>query len=130
LYDYTCCKKKTSKKYPGSISMSVLCHRLPSVIAVVLLFGLPQAAFSDPAPLLIAPHISGQEFCPLAAENPEIVTNEAAEEYCASHDQNSSAPLRALLDSVGPVTSPSGHFQLGYVLGFPLMRYFKESGGS
>jgi len=87
-------------------------------------------AFADPAPLLIAPHISGQAFCPLAAENPDIATEEAADAYCASRDQNSSAPLRAMLDSVGPVTSPSGHFQLGYVLDFPLMRYYRQSGGS
>jgi hypothetical protein len=110
--------------------MPLLDRWLSFAVTGALLFCVLDGALGDPAPLLIAPNISGQEFCPLAAENPQIVTDEAAEEYCTQHDQNSSAPLRTLLDGIGPTTSPSGHFQLGYVLGLPLMRYYKETGGS
>jgi len=105
-----------------------LCRFAP-VTAVVVILGISGGALADRASLLIAPNIAGQEYCPAAAENPEIVTDQAAAEYCARHNQNSSARIAAFLDGIGPVTSPSGHFQLGYSLDLPLMRYYKKSGG-
>jgi hypothetical protein len=78
--------------------------------------------------LLIAPHIQGEAFCPEAAADPTIIVDDAAAALCAKAHSNAAARISALLDAVGPRTSPSGHYALGYTLTLPLMRYARWDG--
>lgn len=110
--------------------MSFFIYRISVAVAAAVSLTISACAFADQPPLLIAPNVAGQEYCPAAAENPEIMTDEAAAEYCTAQNQNASMRIAAFLDGIGPATSPSGHFQLGYTLDLPLMRYYKKFGGA
>lgn len=78
---------------------------------------------ADNRTLLIAPHISGESFCPEAATNRNIVDGDAAAQVCVRARSNAGRRISALLDAIGPAVSPSGHYALGYMLTLPLMRY-------
>jgi hypothetical protein len=87
----------------------------------------PKAA-DDRSVMLIAPHIQGETYCPEAAADPKIIDEDAAAARCAQARSNAAARISALLDAVGPVHSPSGHYALGYTLTLPLMRYVRPNG--
>jgi hypothetical protein len=78
--------------------------------------------------LLIAPHIQGEAYCPEAAADPKIIVDDEAAAVCARAHSNAAARISALLDALGPRTSPSGHYALGYTLTLPLMRYARWDG--
>lgn len=78
--------------------------------------------------LLIAPHIQGEEYCPEAAADPSVIDPDGAAALCARSRSNAASRVSALLDAVGPRTSPSGHYALGYTLTLPLMRYVRPHG--
>lgn len=78
--------------------------------------------------LLIAPHIQGAVYCPEAAADPSVVDDDVAAALCARARSNGASRVSALLDAVGPRTSPSGHYTLGYTLTLPLMRYVRPQG--
>lgn len=78
--------------------------------------------------LLIAPHIQGEAYCPEAVADRSIIVDDAAAALCARAHSNSAARISALLDALGPRTSPSGRYALGYTLTLPLMRYLRWDG--
>lgn len=79
-------------------------------------------------PLIIAPHIEGEVFCPAAADNPEVKTDEQAWALCAARHETSAARLAGFLDTLQPKPSASGQFALGYTLTIPVMGLFVRSG--
>jgi hypothetical protein len=78
--------------------------------------------------LLIAPHIQGEVYCPQAAADPSVVDEDVAAAVCARARSNGATRVSALLDAMGPRTSPSGRYALGYTLTLPLMRYVRADG--
>lgn len=86
----------------------------------------PAQPIPKPQPLLLAPFLSGQYFCNEAVTDPLVLNEEDAALLCASKGQNGAARITAALDTIGPKTSPSGKYQLGYTLTMPMFRYFKK----
>ncbi len=83
-----------------------------------------------PAPsrsLLIAPNINGADFCPEAATDITITAPGQAEEYCRRIGSNAAPAIKAALDALGPVKSPSGDYELGYTLSLPLLSFYTKS---
>ena len=97
--------------------------------AFVIAYSLaPATAKTDNGPpLLIAPHISGETFCSASVDNPAVTDEEAAAILCTGKGQNAANRINAVLDQIGPKRSPLGHFELGYTLNLPLMRFFTRS---
>ena len=77
--------------------------------------------------LVIAPHVSGTEFCDSAVADLAIGTEDDAQAACARKGENAADRITALLDRIGPPVSPSGHFALGYTLDLPLMRFYAKT---
>ncbi len=94
--------------------------------ACLLALAVPASAAAAPA-MLIAPHIAGQSFCTSIVQENKIAGEEPAARACAARGENAASRITALLDSVGPTLSPSGHFALGYTLNLPLMRFYTKS---
>lgn len=86
----------------------------------------PIKPIPQPQPLLLAPFLSGQYFCDEAVTNPFVLNEEDAALLCASKGKNGAVRITAALDAIGPKTSPSGKYQLGYTLTMPMFRYFKK----
>ena len=80
--------------------------------------------------MVIAPMLAGAFFCDEASANPGITSEEQAALYCAANGKTAAKNISALLDSVGPVQSPSGRYELGYTLIVPILRYFKKVDGA
>jgi hypothetical protein len=106
-----------------------------AALALVAISGCDRTAKStfaaDPGAgrvLVIAPHIQGEAYCPKAANDPRIIDEDVAAAVCARAHQNAAGRVAALLDAVGPARSPSGHYELGYTLTLPLMRYVRPAG--
>ncbi|MEB0055547.1 beta-galactosidase [Variovorax sp. LG9.2] len=76
--------------------------------------------------LLIAPHIDGANFCEAAVNNESIRNEEAAARFCGAKGETGASRISTALDKIGPKSSPSGQYMLGYTLSLPLMRYFKK----
>ena len=89
------------------------------LLATVLLALAPIAGRA--APLVIAPHIAGEVFCPAAVDNLSILEDEQAWGLCAARGQNAAKQLTAFLNGIGPKLSPSGKYALGYTLGVPVL---------
>jgi hypothetical protein len=89
---------------------------------------LPAGSYSPPA-MVIAPFISGEYFCDDAANDTNVTNDDGATALCAAEGKSGADRVTALLDSLGPVTSPSGNYQLGYTLDMPLLRYVKQIDG-
>ena len=105
--------------------------RLSSVGAILLMVFTPAARSADRStPLLIAPHIQGEAFCPAADADPKIVTQDDAAALCAKLHANAAAKITQILDAIGPELSPSRTYALGYMLTLPLMRYAIWRNGS
>lgn len=90
---------------------------------------LPPAAFYSPSAMVIAPFISGEYFCDDALNNTSVFNDDDATALCAAERKSGADRVTELLNSLGPVTSPSGNFQLGYTLDMPLLRYVKQING-
>lgn len=99
-----------------------------SLLALGLILTAPADAAE--AQLLIAPHIAGQDFCPQAADDPDVRTDTDAAALCRRQGANGAARIAALLDALGPPVSPSGHFALGYTLSLRLASYFTRRDGA
>jgi hypothetical protein len=80
--------------------------------------------------LVIAPMMAGTFFCEEAIGNPAVADEDAAARYCASLGRNGAARIGAALDAIGPKTSPSGAYLLGYTLIVPAFRYFTKVNGA
>ena len=80
-------------------------------------------------PLVIAPFLSGEYFCDDAVSNTSVLNDDEAATLCASEGKTAADRVSAVLDTLGPKSSPSGKFQLGYTLDLPLLRYFKQING-
>lgn len=109
---------------------------LVAVIASVLLGGqelsvaTPHEADLRPNSLLIAPNISGAAFCPEAEADRSISNEVQAEALCRHIGSNAAPAIKAALDAIGPVKSPSGAYELGYTLSFSLLSFYeREPGG-
>jgi hypothetical protein len=74
--------------------------------------------------LLIAPFISGQHFCEEAVDDPAVRNDNEAAFHAAALGKTGASRLGQMLDTIGPLVSPSGRFALGYTLNIPLLRYF------
>ncbi len=96
-------------------------------LALGLLLTMPAAA--EPQ-LLIAPHIEGQDFCPQAVDDPAVLFDIDAVALCRAKGANGAARIAALLDSIGPAVSPSGHYALGYMIALRLASYFVPRDGT
>jgi hypothetical protein len=90
----------------------------------------PAKGFEDAhRTLVIAPFLEGDYFCDDAANNPDVLTDDEAAALCAAEGETAADRVSAELDSLGPETSPSGNFRLGYTLEIPLLRYVRLTGG-
>lgn len=99
--------------------------------AIASTLALPaSAAQLPPGTLLIAPHIMGASYCPAAASDPKIMTDEQADAVCAKAGANAAARIIPALDAIGPIFSPSHKYALGYVLDVPLLRYVSGHSGN
>ena len=78
-------------------------------------------------PLFVTPFIEGEYFCDAAVNNVFIKNDEQAALYCASQRQTGSSRIERVLSELGPITSKSGNYSLGYTLTIPIFRYFKKS---
>ncbi len=103
-------------------------HRLAAVVAIALSqAGLHNANAHAPQ-LIIAPHIDGLAFCQKAVDLG--VTDEfAAIKLCTEANQNAASRIVAALNRIGPVTSPSGEYVLGYTLPLPLLSFYDRWDG-
>jgi hypothetical protein len=81
------------------------------------------------ASLLIAPFLHGEYFCDDALVSPDVVTEDDAAFFCAAEGKNAADAIDATLTAVGPASSPSGHYRLGYTLEIPAFRYFRKING-
>src|SRR6266853_2798355 len=79
--------------------------------------------------LVIAPFITAQSFCDDAVNNVAVQTDDEAALFCASKGKNAANRISAALAALGPATSPSGKYRLGYTLTVPLLRYFENVNG-
>jgi Beta-galactosidase len=79
------------------------------------------------ATLLIAPLMQGEYYCDDAVNNPNVQTEDDAALLCASLGKNGAERINATLSALGPASSPSGKYQLGYTLEIPTFRYFKKT---
>lgn len=86
-------------------------------------------AVVDSPSLLIAPLLQGAYFCEGADLVPGITTDEHAAQYSAERGLTGAPRIEAALSKIGPATSPSGRYELGYTLGVPLLRYFVKRDG-
>lgn len=79
--------------------------------------------------LVVAPFLEGQYFCDDAAADASITNDEQAALLCAAAGKNAAARIEHALSALGPASSPSGNYQLGYTLDVPIFRYFKKVNG-
>lgn len=101
---------------------------MPARLAICLAAALTLPARAAP-PMLIAPHIAGLGFCLAARNDAAVVTDDGAWARCAALGQSVSPVLGPFLDAIGPATSPSGRFALGYTLTLPLLGLYARQGG-
>jgi Beta-galactosidase len=80
--------------------------------------------------LVIAPMMGGTFNCQEATDNPTITNEDEAARLCASLGKTAGSRIESALAAIGPKTSPSGEYQLGYTLIVPLFRYFTKVNGA
>ena len=78
---------------------------------------------------LIAPMLGGFGICKEAIANPSIKTGEEAQAFCREIGVSSAEMLDDYLTQLGPKVSPNGAFELGYMMGMPLLSYIKLDEG-
>lgn len=80
-------------------------------------------AFSQQA-TLIAPMLEGSTLCQSAIDNRDQFTDPSQGiRFCQERNESGAALLESKLAKLGPATSPNGQFELGYMLGLPLLAY-------
>ena len=79
--------------------------------------------------LVIAPFLQGEYNCDDAVNNPNVQTEDDAALLCASEGRNGADRIDATLNALGPASSPSGRYRLGYTLEIPAFRYFRNANG-
>jgi hypothetical protein len=89
--------------------------------------GTPGSAGPEPQ-LLVAPFVEGLTYCDEAVGAPGVEHEDDAAALCASLGKTGARRVNALLDAVGPATSPSGRYRLGYTLNLPVFRFYKRVG--
>ncbi len=80
-------------------------------------------------PLLIAPMLEAASFCQEAVDDSTVSNDDDAAFLCASKHVTGASRISEALHDIGPKTSPSGRFELGYTLSVPLFRYFRLRDG-
>ena len=78
---------------------------------------------------VVSPLIMGQHFSNESYEDPSILNDNDAAFHSAGLKSNGGERISKFLDSIGPLESKCGRFQLGYTLIVPLMRYFNKVNG-
>ncbi|MCP1468497.1 hypothetical protein J3E64_000164 [Sphingobium sp. OAS761] len=76
--------------------------------------------------LVIAPFLLGQFYCDAALTDSSVCTENDASMLCYALGVNGGTRINQFLDAIGPRTSPSGRYSLGYTLNIPLLRYFRK----
>lgn len=76
---------------------------------------------------VIAPFVEGQSWCEEARRDPSIHGDDAADALCAKLGKNGAPGIAATLDKLGPRTSPSGRYQLGYTFIIPLLGLYRKT---
>lgn len=93
-----------------------------SIIASAL-FLTASHSFAQEA-TLIAPMIEGATLCQSAIDNRQMFSSVSdGIHYCNERNETGTELLEAKLAKLGPATSPNGQFELGYMLGLPLLAY-------
>jgi len=73
--------------------------------------------------------MQGEYYCDAALGNPAVQDDDDAAFLCASLGTNAAGQIEATLAPLGPASSPSGKYQLGYTLEIPTFRYFRNTNG-
>jgi len=72
---------------------------------------------------LIAPMMEGLRGCKSASDNLQINSSDLAVELCRQRKESAATLVEEKLSEIGPESSVSGRFKLGYTLGMPLLSY-------
>lgn len=120
--------KRTFVAAISSLVFVLLSASATSCMATGLSAEATNAEVTASSPLVIAPFISGEYFDDHAVQDLSIKNEDQAALYEAKNNFTAANRIGSILDSIGPVLSPSGKYSLGYVLNIPLLRYFRKVG--
>lgn len=110
-------------------SKGVKASRLAAIAAIAgaALCAACASAGDSAVPLLIAPIVAGADLCEVGADAmPPRSTAELAS-YCRESGRSAAAILEPTLSALGPATSPSGRYEVGYALPVPLLAMLRRS---
>jgi hypothetical protein len=84
---------------------------------------------SQARPMLLAPMIGQTEPCHARTQLPPEHDIDPAFTQCTSEQGSAAAVIESTLAQLGPRHSPNGHYELGYTLNVPLLKFWVQRDG-